>query len=40
MLELIVSTVDSIAFYALIILLTFAFIGAVFYVIMKNLRGF
>jgi len=40
MLEALVNTIDSIAFYTLIVLLAIVFIGMFFYVILKNLRSF
>lgn len=40
MLEVIVNIIDSIAFYLLMGFLAVSFVGAVIYVIMKNLRSF
>jgi len=40
MLEVIVNIIDSIAFYLLMGFIAVLFVGAVIYVIMKNLRGF
>jgi len=40
MLETIVNTIDSITFYLLIGFIAVLLVGAVIYVIMKNLRSF
>jgi len=40
MLEIIVNIIDSIAFYLLMGFVAVLLVGAVIYVVMKNLRGF